>query len=159
MHFSTIGKSAAAAVLLTLPLFTAPAFASPPPESRAAAPPLPAELLPDPDDDAGHVRLVGPGPAPDAGSVAVAMAIAEAVSASAAQADLSPPPAETSIAPTVQPLPVNLPVLLRELEEAYIAQALAQSGGNKKEAARLLGMGRTTLVEKLRRRNADTSTP
>jgi sigma-54 dependent transcriptional regulator, flagellar regulatory protein len=54
-------------------------------------------------------------------------------------------------------LPVNLPVLLRELEEAYIAQALAQSGGNKKEAARLLGMGRTTLVEKLRRRNAETS--
>jgi sigma-54 specific flagellar transcriptional regulator A len=57
----------------------------------------------------------------------------------------------------VQALPVNLPVLLRELEEAYIAKALAQSGGNKKEAARLLGMGRTTLVEKLRRRNADTS--
>jgi DNA-binding NtrC family response regulator len=82
----------------------------------------------------------------------VAMAVAEAVSASAAQAQNSP-------GPTVQPLPVNLPVLLRELEEAYIAQALAQSGGNKKEAARLLGMGRTTLVEKLRRRNADTSTP
>jgi sigma-54 specific flagellar transcriptional regulator A len=58
---------------------------------------------------------------------------------------------------SVQALPVNLPVLLRELEEAYIAKALAQSGGNKKEAARLLGMGRTTLVEKLRRRNADTS--
>jgi sigma-54 specific flagellar transcriptional regulator A len=54
-------------------------------------------------------------------------------------------------------LPVNLPVLLRELEEAYIAKALAQTGGNKKEAARLLGMGRTTLVEKLRRRNSDTS--
>jgi sigma-54 specific flagellar transcriptional regulator A len=54
-------------------------------------------------------------------------------------------------------LPVNLPSMLRELEEAYIAKALAQSGGNKKEAARLLGMGRTTLVEKLRRRNADTS--
>jgi sigma-54 specific flagellar transcriptional regulator A len=54
-------------------------------------------------------------------------------------------------------LPVNLPSLLRELEEAYIAKALAQTGGNKKEAARLLGMGRTTLVEKLRRRNSDTS--
>jgi sigma-54 specific flagellar transcriptional regulator A len=54
-------------------------------------------------------------------------------------------------------LPVNLPGLLRELEEAYIAKALAQTGGNKKEAAQLLGMGRTTLVEKLRRRNADTS--
>ena len=52
---------------------------------------------------------------------------------------------------------MNLPSLLRELEEAYIAKALAQTGGNKKEAARLLGMGRTTLVEKLRRRNSDTS--
>jgi sigma-54 dependent transcriptional regulator, flagellar regulatory protein len=54
-------------------------------------------------------------------------------------------------------LPVNLPVLLRQLEEAYIAKALARTGGNKKEAARLLGMGRTTLVEKLRRRNSDRS--
>jgi sigma-54 dependent transcriptional regulator, flagellar regulatory protein len=54
-------------------------------------------------------------------------------------------------------LPVSLPTLLRRLEDAYIAKALAHSGGNKKEAARLLGMGRTTLVEKLRRRNSDTS--
>ena len=54
-------------------------------------------------------------------------------------------------------LPVSLPTLLKRLEDAYIAKALSQSGGNKKEAARLLGMGRTTLVEKLRRRNSDTS--
>jgi sigma-54 specific flagellar transcriptional regulator A len=51
-------------------------------------------------------------------------------------------------------LPVDLPGLLRETEEAYIRLALSQSGGNKKEAARLLGMGRTTLVEKLRRKAA-----
>jgi sigma-54 specific flagellar transcriptional regulator A len=50
-------------------------------------------------------------------------------------------------------LPVDLPRLLRELEDAYIGKALATAGGNKKEAARLLGLGRTTLVEKLRRRN------
>jgi len=64
-------------------------------------------------------------------------------------------------------LPVDLPRLLRETEESYIRLALAQSGGNKKEAARLLGMGRTTLVEKLRRKAAaggdksgiDESTP
>ena len=31
------------------------------------------------------------------------------------------------------------------------------TGSNKKEAAKLLGMGRTTLVEKLRRRNTDAS--
>ena len=51
-------------------------------------------------------------------------------------------------------LPVDLPRLLRETEEAYIRLALDQTGGNKKEAAHLLGMGRTTLVEKLRRKAA-----
>jgi sigma-54 specific flagellar transcriptional regulator A len=87
-------------------------------------------------------------------------------------AELAPPPAPlaepvTAVEvpgpddrpePTPPPglaLPVNLPALLRSLEEAYIAKALSQTGGNKKEAARLLGMGRTTLVEKLRRRHAD----
>jgi sigma-54 specific flagellar transcriptional regulator A len=51
-------------------------------------------------------------------------------------------------------LPVDLPRLLRETEETYIRLALEESGGNKKEAAKLLGMGRTTLVEKLRRKAA-----
>jgi DNA-binding NtrC family response regulator len=51
-------------------------------------------------------------------------------------------------------LPVDLPRLLRETEESYIRLALQQTSGNKKEAARLLGMGRTTLVEKLRRKAA-----
>jgi sigma-54 specific flagellar transcriptional regulator A len=51
-------------------------------------------------------------------------------------------------------LPVDLPGLLRDTEDAYIRQALEQTRGNKKEAARLLGMGRTTLVEKLRRKAA-----
>src|SRR5665213_2669687 len=49
-------------------------------------------------------------------------------------------------------LPVDLPTLLRELEDAYIRAALNQTHSNKKEAAKLLGRGRTTLVEKLRRR-------
>ena len=61
--------------------------------------------------------------------------------------------------PTTLSLPVDLPNLLRMLEESYIRLALEQSGGNKKEAARLLGLGRTTLVEKLRRRAADVSAP
>lgn len=50
-------------------------------------------------------------------------------------------------------LPVDLPTMLRQLEDAYIRAALARTQFNKKEAAKLLGMGRTTLVEKLRRRN------
>jgi len=56
-------------------------------------------------------------------------------------------------------LPVDLPHLLRTLEDSYIRLALEQTGGNKKEAARLLGLGRTTLVEKLRRRATDVSAP
>ena len=55
-------------------------------------------------------------------------------------------PVEADPGPGAQPvvpvnLPVDLPTMLRELEDAYI------------RAAKLLGMGRTTLVEKLRRRN------
>jgi DNA-binding NtrC family response regulator len=64
--------------------------------------------------------------------------------------DLAPEP--TTPAPVVT-LPVDLPVLLRQLEDAYIQAALQQTHSNKKEAAKLLGLGRTTLVEKLRRRN------
>lgn len=40
---------------------------------------------------------------------------------------------------------------LAELESSYIEQALARSGGNKAQAARLLGLNRTTLVEKLKK--------
>jgi sigma-54 dependent transcriptional regulator, flagellar regulatory protein len=54
-------------------------------------------------------------------------------------------------------LPVDLPRLLHDTEDAYIRLALEQTGGNKKEAALLLGMGRTTLVEKLRRKAAVAS--
>jgi DNA-binding NtrC family response regulator len=48
---------------------------------------------------------------------------------------------------------VDLRVFLAQLEERLIAQALERTGGNKNRAAELLGMNRTTLVEKLRRRN------
>jgi sigma-54 specific flagellar transcriptional regulator A len=67
-----------------------------------------------------------------------------------------PPPMPAPAAEALA-LPVDLPRLLRDLEGAYISKALGQTGGNKKEAAKLLGMGRTTLVEKLRRRNTDAS--
>ncbi len=39
------------------------------------------------------------------------------------------------------------------IEERLIAEALARTGGNRNRAAELLGLNRTTLVEKLRRRN------
>jgi sigma-54 specific flagellar transcriptional regulator A len=79
-------------------------------------------------------------------------------SASAAILDFATTHSANHIAPPTIPfrLPVDLPRLLRETEESYIQLALAQSHGNKKEAAKLLGMGRTTLVEKLRRKAALT---
>ncbi|HVZ72507.1 MAG TPA: helix-turn-helix domain-containing protein [Polyangia bacterium] len=60
---------------------------------------------------------------------------------------------ETTPDPIVT-LPVDLPTMLRRIENAYVNAALMRTHNNKKEAAKLLGMGRTTLVEKLRRRAA-----
>lgn len=51
--------------------------------------------------------------------------------------------------------PVDLQSLLRKLEDAFIDAALERAGGNKKAAADLLGLQRTTLVEKLRRRERE----
>jgi len=65
----------------------------------------------------------------------------------------SPSPQPSIVASVPVNLPVDLPTMLRELEDAYIRAALTRTQFNKKEAAKLLGMGRTTLVEKLRRRN------
>jgi DNA-binding NtrC family response regulator len=48
---------------------------------------------------------------------------------------------------------LDLRMLLTQLEDRLIGQALERTGGNKNRAAELLGMNRTTLVEKLRRRN------
>ena len=48
---------------------------------------------------------------------------------------------------------LDLRMLLGQLEDRLIGQALMRTGGNKNRAAELLGMNRTTLVEKLRRRN------
>jgi sigma-54 specific flagellar transcriptional regulator A len=53
--------------------------------------------------------------------------------------------------------PVDLPGMLRRIEDAYIDAALARTGGNRKAAADLLGLQRTTLVEKLRRRSREVS--
>lgn len=54
-------------------------------------------------------------------------------------------------APTTPGLPIDLAAMLRDTEDQYIDPALGKSS-TKVEAAKLLGMERTTLVEKLRRR-------
>ena len=79
------------------------------------------------------------------------------MSSSSVVVSLGLPAPEPNRAPASNPscpstFPVNLPTMLRELEDAYIRAALTRTQFNKKEAAKLLGMGRTTLVEKLSRR-------
>jgi sigma-54 specific flagellar transcriptional regulator A len=67
------------------------------------------------------------------------------------------PMPETLVAAASAPkFPIDLPALLRTVEDLYITAALQQAGGNRKAAADLLGLQRTTLVEKLRRRQRDT---
>ena len=46
---------------------------------------------------------------------------------------------------------INLPALVSQIEHDMIARALARTENNKGAAARLLGLKRTTLVEKLKR--------
>jgi DNA-binding NtrC family response regulator len=61
-----------------------------------------------------------------------------------------------SLGPTAVDLPpqgVDLRLLLASLEDRLIGQALQRTGGNRNRAAGLLGLNRTTLVEKLRRRS------
>lgn len=49
------------------------------------------------------------------------------------------------------PLPLAMHDLLSAIEHTLVQRALDATHGNKKEAADLLGIRRTTLVEKLRR--------
>ena len=43
--------------------------------------------------------------------------------------------------------------LISEFEDRLILQAMTRAGGNKKEAARLLNLKRTTLIEKIKKKN------
>jgi sigma-54 dependent transcriptional regulator, flagellar regulatory protein len=49
--------------------------------------------------------------------------------------------------------------MLRRIEDAYIDAALERTRGNRRAAADLLGLQRTTLVEKLRRRQRAAVAP
>jgi DNA-binding NtrC family response regulator len=52
---------------------------------------------------------------------------------------------------------IDLYAALAELEDRLINEALERSGGNKNQAAKILKLNRTTLVEKLKKRaKADT---
>ncbi len=55
-------------------------------------------------------------------------------------------------------MPVDFHALTLEFENHLILQALNAANGNKKEAARLLNMKRTTLLEKIKKRQLDQQT-
>ncbi|HEX4385413.1 MAG TPA: sigma-54 dependent transcriptional regulator [Myxococcales bacterium] len=73
--------------------------------------------------------------------------------------------------PTITPVnlaaaPVSLPpegldlyAVLGELEDRLIHEALERTQGNKNQAARVLGLNRTTLVEKLRKMSRKSDAP
>ena len=61
------------------------------------------------------------------------------------------PPPGVEAASLLSPNGVDLRQLLADLEQAYIREALALSGGTLARSARLLGLQRTTLIEKMRR--------
>jgi len=46
---------------------------------------------------------------------------------------------------------MNLPAFVASIERDLIQRSLERTGGNKGQAARLLNLKRTTLVEKLKR--------
>lgn len=50
------------------------------------------------------------------------------------------------------------PLSLAEVERRHIARTLAWTGGNRREAARLLGVARSTLLAKIRRYQLDEVT-
>lgn len=54
---------------------------------------------------------------------------------------------------SLPPEGVDLYAVLAELEDRLIREALERSGGNKNQAAKILGLNRTTLVEKLKKKN------
>jgi DNA-binding NtrC family response regulator len=64
----------------------------------------------------------------------------------------TPPTAYSLWAPTLPEKGVDLPKAVEAFENAFIMQALERTGWNKNKAAALLNLNRTTLVEKLKRR-------
>jgi DNA-binding NtrC family response regulator len=52
---------------------------------------------------------------------------------------------------TLPSMGIDLVETVSTIERSYIVQAVASAGGIKAQAAKLLGINRTTLVEKMKR--------
>jgi DNA-binding NtrC family response regulator len=71
---------------------------------------------------------------------------------SAVRAPRAPTTKESTPIPTLPEDGTDLRAMLEAVEDRMIGEALERTGGNKNRAAELLGLNRTTLVEKLRRK-------
>ncbi len=67
---------------------------------------------------------------------------------------VSIPTFSTNPAPRLPEEGLQLREFMQQIEDGLISQAMTRTGGVIAEAARLLGIGRTTLVEKLKRRES-----
>jgi DNA-binding NtrC family response regulator len=81
-------------------------------------------------------------------SVEIAQAIKQTAQIPEGAASRAPGTAALAVLP---PEGLDLYAVLGELEDRLIHEALARTQGNKNQAARVLGLNRTTLTEKLRR--------
>ena len=55
----------------------------------------------------------------------------------------------------IGPEGIDFDAVIHELEEKLIRKALELTSGNKKDAARLLHLNRTTLLEKIKKKGLD----
>jgi DNA-binding NtrC family response regulator len=60
---------------------------------------------------------------------------------------------------TLPPEGINLIEFIENLENSLITQALQRTANNRNQAARLLGMNRTTLVERIKKRKLSPMNP
>jgi DNA-binding NtrC family response regulator len=74
----------------------------------------------------------------------------------AIRAPRAPTPATGTEIPELPKDGTDLRAMLEAVEDRMIGEALERTGGNKNRAAELLGLNRTTLVEKLRRKRVVT---
>lgn len=65
-------------------------------------------------------------------------------------------PTPTSIDVVLPQAGVDFNALIADYESKLISTALTQTGGNKKAAAKLLGLNRTTLVEKIKKKGLES---
>jgi len=67
-----------------------------------------------------------------------------------------PETVQIGVAPALPTEGIDLISFIEQLENSLIVQALERTQGNKNQAAKLLGLNRTTLVERIKKRKIST---